>query len=285
MAKLFVTGAGEYVCAFFVERALRKCHQVTLIHATATPVPSDVNFQVRDAAKASDYSELLRDHNAIIHLDARPEACAGIIAAARNTGVKRILYLSRLGARPQCPVTSFATHFKNEQALQASGLDVSIFKPAPIYGPKELRFTELVNWLRRFPFIPYVQGWGMLQPVDVYDLVAFMLATVENSETIGHRFEIGGTERVSMGQLIDVLIELQGGRTIKWAWFTNYAQWLTRRVGRLPFPFWRDIDDVLMHNEQLICNMRGLPYQFKIQLSPMREGLKQYYFNSTEKSN
>ena len=277
MAKLFITGANEYVGRFLIEKALLKEHSVTLIHTQALLGLGDVSTHVRDTAQAQDYIELLQGHDLIIHLDPRFAAMTGIIAAAKQTGITRILFLSRLGARPQSPVASFACYHESEKLLRDSGLQWSIFKPSLIYGPGEPRLSHLVKWLENSPLIPYVNGWGMLQPVDVYDLVEFMLGAATNPETAGHNFEIGGTERVSMGQLIDLFLDLMGKHRLKWPWFTTYAQWLSRRFSKLPFPLWGTLEDVLMHNEQLICNMRGLPYQFKIQLSPLREGLKKYY--------
>ena len=277
MAKLFVTGAAEYVGPFLIDQALLKQHTVTAIGDRPIKIAGDINFQVRDAARPTDYAELLRDHDVIIHLDPRPQATAGIVEAAKQTGVTRLLQLSRLGARPQSPVSTFTRFYQGEQVVKQSGLSFSIFKPSLIYGPQEPVFTELVKWLRYAPIIPYVQGWGMLQPVDVHDLVEFMLASAVNPETAGHSFEIGGTERISMGQLIDALLAMLGKRRIAWPWFVNYALWVSARIPKLPFPLWHTLDDVRLHNEQLICNMRGLPYQFKIQLSPLRDGLKKYF--------
>jgi uncharacterized protein YbjT (DUF2867 family) len=53
-----------------------------------------------------------------------------VVDAAKEAGVKRILYQSALGARPDPSLPYFDTKYRAEQYLQQSGLSFAILRPS-----------------------------------------------------------------------------------------------------------------------------------------------------------
>src|SRR6185503_638992 len=57
-----------------------------------------------------------------------------VVHAARRAGVKKILLVSFLRARPGCGSGYHESKFAAEEIVRASGLDYTVFKPGVIYG-------------------------------------------------------------------------------------------------------------------------------------------------------
>ena len=145
------------------------------------------------------------------------EGTAQVIEAAKDAGVRRFIYLSALGAKPDSPSRYSSTKFAAEELVRQSGLDWVILRPSVIHGPR----GEFVNMVadfargRRAPyaFMPYF-GVGLtghtprlLQPVDVRDVARATADAVERQELIGQTINLVGSQAVDWRQLYQVIGE------------------------------------------------------------------------------
>src|SRR6266702_8507240 len=62
------------------------------------------------------------------------EGTKAVVEAARRAGVRKILLLSFLRARPQCGSAYHETKFAAEEMVRNSGLDYTVVKAGMIYG-------------------------------------------------------------------------------------------------------------------------------------------------------
>jgi len=62
---------------------------------------------------------------------------AAVIGAAKRAGVRKIVLLSFLRARPSCGSAYHESKWAAEQMLRASGLDFTILKAGMIYGRRD----------------------------------------------------------------------------------------------------------------------------------------------------
>ena len=58
-----------------------------------------------------------------------------LAAAARTGGVRRLVYMSGAGAAPDAARHWFRAKWRAEEAVRASGIVYTIFRPSWIYGP------------------------------------------------------------------------------------------------------------------------------------------------------
>ncbi|MEJ7661782.1 MAG: NAD(P)H-binding protein [Hymenobacter sp.] len=58
-----------------------------------------------------------------------------IVAACRTHGVRRVVYVTFLGAAPEAPSAWVRERWQAEQYLLHSGLDATIIRPGQIVGP------------------------------------------------------------------------------------------------------------------------------------------------------
>lgn len=129
---------------------------------------------------------------------------ASLIEAAREAGVRHVVYTSMLDADRASPVPFVAAKATTEQRLIESGLAWTILSPGP--------FMDV--WLAAVVAGPALEGrevvyvGGGRTPhsfVHSRDVAAFACAAVSNRAAENRRFLIGGPEALSLRDAIAVL--------------------------------------------------------------------------------
>ncbi len=135
-----------------------------------------------------------------------------VVAAAVKAGVRRIVHMSALGARPGAPTKYHRTKFQAEQIVRESGLDWTIVRPSLIHGPAGDFMRQEARWARHtaapFLFMPYFGGGpfgcraaGHLQPVYVGDVARAIVDSMENPQHVGEVHLLGGPDRLTWPDL------------------------------------------------------------------------------------
>lgn len=146
------------------------------------------------------------------------------IEAARATGVKRLLLMSANGVkRPGTPYQE--TKRRAEEFALQSGLDVTVLRPSVIFGDPggQMEFaTQLFRDMIRPP-IPAVgffsglnpeKGAIVMSPVHIDDVASAFVAALENDETVGKTFSLGGPEVLTWNEMLRRIGEATGKK--KW---------------------------------------------------------------------
>jgi uncharacterized protein YbjT (DUF2867 family) len=142
------------------------------------------------------------------------EATRNVIAAAQNCGVRRHLQMSALGTRADARTGYFASKFKAEEEVRASGLDYTILRPSIIFGPKDDFVNKLAGLLRGLPVMPVIgDGEYHLQPISADDVARCFVEALEKPETIGKTYELCGPDRLSYNELLDTIARVIGKRS------------------------------------------------------------------------
>lgn len=148
-----------------------------------------------------------------VHID----GTARLIERAKAAGVRRFIYLSALGAKAVSASRYATTKFAAEEAVRASGLDWTIFRPSVIHGPRG-EFVNMVADFARGRSLPYVFmpyfGVGLtgytpklLQPVDVRDVARAIADAIERPPLIGQTINLVGSQAVDWRQVYQVIGE------------------------------------------------------------------------------
>ncbi len=130
---------------------------------------------------------------------------------AVDAGVRRMVYLSHIGASRSSAYPVFKAKGIAEEHIRRSGVPHTIFRSSIVFGQEDHFTTSLVYLLRAAPGIFPLPGGGhsMLQPLWVEDLVNVMIWSLDNPETINHTYEIGGSENFSLRQVVEIIMDLQ----------------------------------------------------------------------------
>jgi NADH dehydrogenase len=153
---------------------------------------------------------------AAAHQRANLEGTRTLIAAAKQAGVRRLIYVSTIAAG--FPDQRFypyaASKAAAEVAVRESGLDWTIIRPTIVLGagsPIGVAFAKLAGG-------PAVMMFGngkvRVQPIDVSDLANVLVAVLDSSAVSHQTIDAGGPEEISFEKLLTgVRQRLRGTRT------------------------------------------------------------------------
>jgi uncharacterized protein YbjT (DUF2867 family) len=133
--------------------------------------------------------------------------------AARDAGVRRIIYLGGLGD----PEDQLSEHLYSRQqtghALREAGVPVTEFRAAIIIGSGSGSF-EMIRYLTdRIPFLISPRWvFSQIQPIAIGDVIDYLVAALEVPESMGEVIEIGGPTILSYGDTMLTYAQARGLR-------------------------------------------------------------------------
>ncbi|ODM92538.1 NADH dehydrogenase [ubiquinone] 1 alpha subcomplex subunit 9, mitochondrial [Orchesella cincta] len=138
-----------------------------------------------------------------------------IARMAKECGVKRLIHFSSLNCEDPLglgvgilPEGSqfLKTKHEGELAVRDEFPDVTIFRPADIWGQED-RFVRYYahHWRRFFQWLPlwYRGERTVKQPVYVRDVAQGVINAIYDPDTAGQTFDVIGPKRYQLGELVD----------------------------------------------------------------------------------
>ena len=145
-------------------------------------------------------------------LDIDIRGTQGIAQAAADARVKRIFYISHLGADRASAFPVLKAKAIAEEHIRRSSVDYTILRSAIVFGPRDGFTSGLARLLRSIPFLFIMPGDGstLLQPLWVEDLVTCMVWALEDEDTRNQVYEVGGPEQLSFRQVTELIMAATG---------------------------------------------------------------------------
>jgi len=182
----------------------------------------DATYIKGDVTTGEGMDELLVGRDALIHLvgiirekgsntfeAAHHRAAVNALETAGRHGVRRVLHMSALGARKDAVSRYHKTKWKGEEAVRASGLSWTIFRPSIIFGPGGSFVNLLASLMRKTPVVFYPgSGENLMQPVSVQDVARSFADSLEKESTSGRVLELGGPKIYKFKQLLNIIAEV-----------------------------------------------------------------------------
>ncbi len=147
------------------------------------------------------------------------ELVENIVAACRETGTRRLLHISALGAGKG---TSHYLQSKGEAETflrSSKDVDETIIQPSVIFGQGDAFFNRFASLLKVMPVMPLACADARMQPVWAGDVAAVIVASLADPWTVGQTLVTVGPHEYSLQELVE---------------FTADAAGLKRRVVALP---------------------------------------------------
>jgi NADH dehydrogenase len=134
-----------------------------------------------------------------------------LIAAGRQAGVGRVVYLSGAGAGHDAERHWFRAKAVAEDAVRGSGMAWTILRPTWVYGPGDVSLNRFLGFARSLPFVPLTNlGRQLLAPVFVGDVARLAADSLEQDAALEQVFEVGGPEAMSMREVITRAMSVAG---------------------------------------------------------------------------
>lgn len=155
---------------------------------------------------------IIKESRRARYRDAHEASCAALAQAAAASGVKRIVYLSILGADPHSRNRCLASRGRAEEILLACGVGTTVIRVPMVIGPGDPASRSLRGQARA-RVLPLVGGGrSQEQPIDARDVLAAVRAAIERPELQGEILELGGPEGLSHRALVARVARLYGTR-------------------------------------------------------------------------
>lgn len=137
------------------------------------------------------------------YADAHERATHVLARAAEGAGVRRLVYLSILGADRASPNPCLASKGRAERILLESKVPSTVLRVPMVLGPEEIaarallaRATAPVVWLVR-------GGVSLEQPLDAEDLVRGVMSALEDDSGTHRVLDLAGPESLSRRALVE----------------------------------------------------------------------------------
>ena len=208
------------------------------------------------------------------------EGTRNLVAAAKEAGVKRFIYLSGAGVREGRPNLAHEPWFRAkitaERAIVDSGIPYTIFRPSWVYGREDRSLNKFISFARSLPFVPVIgNGRNRVQPLFIIDLARVVTSALENPKAINRVYELGGPQILTMNEIVATILEVLEKRKR----IVHQPKWLMKLASLpmkiLPAPPLspQAIDFITM--EELVDNSRVLE-DFDVKLTPLKKALATY---------
>ena len=223
--KIFLTGSTGFVGKQILHDLLEKKYQVRCIVRQGSEQKiahyQEVDIVHGDITDADSLQGKLTGCDAVINLvgiireffgkgitfeKLHYEGTARLVKAAREQGIRRFIQMSALGARRDGKTQYQQTKFRAEECVRNSGLDYTIFPPSIIYGQGDKFVNLFAGMLKTQQFVPVVgNGRYQMQPVSVEHVSMGFIKSIEQKDTIGKIFAVGGPEKIEFNHIIDII--------------------------------------------------------------------------------
>lgn len=212
--RVLVLGAGGFIGRHAVADLLARGHEVVgvarRIDDLAAAFP-EARFLACDLARAlpplagidavvSLAGVLSGSEMQAVHVD-MPRA---LYRACRETGVRRVVLISAISARPDVATDYARSKLAGEQVLRDSGLDWTILRPSLVYAKGSYGGTSLLRGLAGLPGMLPRPGDGSyaFTPIHVDDLAHAISVACESDALAGATLEPVGSETLTLAALL-----------------------------------------------------------------------------------
>ncbi|MCU1471492.1 MAG: nucleoside-diphosphate sugar epimerase [Glaciihabitans sp.] len=152
-----------------------------------------------------------------VHID----GTRAVVEAAERAGVRRIVMLSFLRARPDCGSPYHESKWAAEELVRGSGLDYTILKAGMIYGHGDHLVDHISHSVQTIPLFATV-GFHerSIRPIPVSEMVDVLIAAID-------------------GRLPKSTVAVTGGEELLLSEAVHrIARLVERRVAVIPAPVW-----------------------------------------------
>ncbi len=143
------------------------------------------------------------------------EAARNFGEAAREAGVRRIVYVGGLGDAGDDLSAHLRSRHETGDVLRESGVEVIEFRASIVIGSGSLSYEMVRALTERLP-VMVCPRWVAIkaQPIAIEDLLAYLVAALDLPAGPSEVFEIGGPDVVSYGDIMREYARQRGLRRL-----------------------------------------------------------------------
>jgi len=230
---VLITGSTGFVGRYVVRELRSRGMEVRCLARTSSNIAVlngwDVQICYGDVTNQASLEMALEDVEAIVGLvaiirETKQATFKGInflgtknlVQAAKKMRVKRLIYMSNLGAGPEQRFPLLYSKWLGEEEVRHSGIDFTIFRPSIMFGRGDGFVTVLADIIKRSPLVPVIgSGRTKFQLISVEDVATCLAKSLEDGGTVNQIITLGGPEHLAYEEIVDIIIETVKVRRLK----------------------------------------------------------------------
>lgn len=214
--KIAITGGTGFVGSHLASHLAKQGHELVLlargVHRAANDRLSGARYVASDLSDLAALREAFGGCEAVAHCAGinreigeqtytrvHVEATHNVVQAAEQAGVRKILLMSFLAARPDCGSAYHESKWTAEEIVRASRLDFTIIKAGMVYGRGDHILDHLSRSLHTIPVFATV-GFRQkpIRPLAVEDLVHLLQAGLVEDRLSRKIVAVTGAEELNL---------------------------------------------------------------------------------------
>jgi uncharacterized protein YbjT (DUF2867 family) len=170
--------------------------------------PEDVKDAVQGVDTVMFVLGLKRQTKELTHERVENGGMQNVISAAKEAGVKHIMYISALGVSPDAKAMSLIAKGNTEKSLTGSGIDYTIFRPSGYFVDFAEHFAPKIKQTGKFTLIG--EGLTKIQPLAPADLAEAFIQSIDNPKVKNKIFKISGSEVFTLAETVSLTAKVVG---------------------------------------------------------------------------
>ncbi len=143
------------------------------------------------------------------------EGARNVAAASRHHGVRRLVYISGIGADPASRSSYIRARGQGELAVREAFRDAIILRPSVMFASDGSFLAALAAIARSTPVVPMIGGGRTkMQPIHASDVAAAVRLSLRDPAARGRTYELGGPESFTLRQIMEMILARIGRRRL-----------------------------------------------------------------------
>ena len=242
--RILVTGATGFTGSHLAQRLASEGHQVRALvrdpDRSAALRRSGVELAVGDLRDLASLEKAAAGIHTVYHIaalfrrenvsreemwDINVQGTKHLLDAAIKAGVARLVHCSTVGVHGDIknpPANEDAPYAPGDRyqdsrtegerlvlkAMSEGRLPISVFRPAGIYGPRDLRFLKLIKAVKSRRFVMLGSGEIVYQMIYIDDLIDGILLCGSSERALRNVYILTGEEPLTLNRLVEVIAEV-----------------------------------------------------------------------------
>jgi len=281
---ILITGGTGFVGKALIRKLVDEDYKVRVLirpsrKSPRLPVGISVDVALASLQDTNGLKAAMKDVDTIFHLvgverqgvqeslmNVDIEGTKAVVNAAREAGVKKLFYVSHLGADRASAYPILKAKAIAEEYIRKSSIPYTIFRTSVLFGKDDGFTTSIAQLIGTIPFFFFLPGNQdiVIQPFWIEDFVTCMLWAIDRSDLTNRTIELGGPEYLTFKEVVNAILKKLSvkRRTV----FVNpqFLRWLTIVVDyvfpRIPISvYW--LDYLAMNRT---CPLDNVPRLFEL---------------------